>query len=146
MDGFERVREVLASVDLDDANRAALGLLLEHRDGYWLRRREFVLIAGVGQHLAWQSGSDLLALEDAAPSDRAVLATALHIVGQVGGDEPLAYWWRHLDRLALASVLRAIAVVAGARAQVSDLGDAPLIQPAPVAVPRDKTGLDGPRV
>jgi hypothetical protein len=34
--GPERVRGLLMNVDLDDADRAALSLLLEHRDGYWL--------------------------------------------------------------------------------------------------------------
>lgn len=141
MDGLEHARELLVGAALDDADRAALGLLLEHRDGYWLRRGGCVQIARAERRVEWQACAESLASESVATSDRAVLATALHIVGQVGGDKPLGYWWRHLDRLALASVLRAIAVAAGARAQVSDLGDAPLFaRPTGPQAPTDPGG------
>lgn len=120
---------VLRNGRLTDGERAAVVLLTEHRDGYWVSRGEQcfrVLEDEVGLHLDWQPGLEAWSRRLGEPCDRAVLITALHLGGEAVAGEDLGQWWRHLDRFALASVLRAIATSAGARADVSDVGDAPL--------------------
>lgn len=117
---------LLADERLADADRAALGLLVEYKESFWLRRPRdpcFRVLDMTRLTVDWNPGHRAWREDAGDACDRAILLTAMHLAGEAIGAEALGSWWQHLDRSALASVLRAIAVVAGARAAVTDVGE-----------------------
>lgn len=123
----------MRSPALSDGDRAAIGLLREYAGGYWLTVPEFEsycmrLDPAGDPYVDWNRTSALVGLSDLSRCDVAVLLTALHLGGQDLAGMALGSWLPHLTRQALAGVVRAIAIAAGARAQVKDLGDYPLLE------------------
>ena len=109
--------DVVSATSTSASEAAALELLVAYDDGAWLRRPRFVsdvLRGGRARSINWHAANHLSTVDtEATVQDRAILAVACHLSGEVDPDVPLADALHFVGDAALL-VLESMRRVAGA--------------------------------